>query len=292
MYEKVLLIVSDYTFHQIVIGTTLLGAVSGAVGVFALLRKQSLLGDAVSHAAFPGILIAFLCTLSKNPLILLVGGVATGLIGAACVTAITYYSVLKHDTALGIVLSVFFGGGLVLLTHIQKLQLPNQSILNKFLFGNAATLLPEDSFLIGVVSAFCLTILFLFKKQFSLIAFDEQYARVLGYTVLYWDLLLAILLVLTIVVGLQTVGVVLMSSLLIAPAAAARQWTNTVFTMIMLSALFGAIASSVGALISCVFYQLPTGPVIVIVMSVWVLFSIVCGSAHGLLWHRSQRKTI
>ena len=289
MNEKLLFLLSDYTFQHIIIGTTLLGAVSGAMGVFALLRKQSLLGDAISHAAFPGILLAFMISLSKNPLLLLIGGSITGLLGAASVSFITYYSFLKHDTALGIVLSVFFGAGLVLLTYIQKLELPNQAILNKFLFGNAATLLEEDILLIGGVAALCLTAILVFRHQLSLIAFDEQYARAVGFNVASWDFILALLLVLTIVVGLQTVGVVLMSSLLIAPAAAARQWTNNVSIMIMLAALFGALSCSIGSLTSCIFYSLPTGPVIVIVMSVWVMCSVLFAPKCGLVWHRNKK---
>jgi manganese/zinc/iron transport system permease protein len=281
--------VTDYTFQLVLLGTSLLGALSGGVGVFAVLRKQSLLGDAISHAAFPGIALAFLLTLSKNPLILLTGGACTGFLGAACVTAITHYSPLKHDTALGIVLSVFFGSGLVFLTHIQKLAVSNQSILNKFLFGNAATLLPEDIALIAFVAIVCLSALAFCWKELSMVAFDSSYAQVMGYRVVRWDMFLSLLLVLTIVVGLQTVGVVLMSSLLIAPAAAARQWTHSLPKMIVLACFFGAGSSVVGASVSSMIDGLPTGPVIVVVVSMLVLLSLLGAPARGLLWQSKWR---
>ena len=159
----------DYILQNIVIGTGMLGITSGVIGIFGILRQQSLLGDAISHAAFPGIALAFLVTWSKNPTILMIGGCISGLIGALCVSLITAYSRLKKDAALGLVLSVFFGMGLVLLTHIQKLSLSKQSILNKFLFGNAATLLPEDIYLTAIVGCIITAAVYLFLKEFVLI---------------------------------------------------------------------------------------------------------------------------
>ena len=181
-------------------------------------------------------------------------------------------------------LSVFFGTGLVLLTHIQKLVVSNQSILNKFLFGNAATLLPEDIVLIALVAIVCLSAIAFCWKELSVVAFDAAYAQVVGYRVIRWDMFLSLLLVLTIVVGLQTVGVVLMSSLLIAPAAAARQWTHSLPKMIVLASCFGAGSSVVGATVSSMIDGLPTGPVIVVVVSILVLISLLAAPARGLLW--------
>lgn len=289
MYDMFIHFISDYTFQLVMLGTVLLGALSGGVGVFAVLRKQSLLGDVISHAAFPGIVLAFLLTLSKNPLVLLTGGACAGFLGALCVTIITRYSRLKYDTALGIVLSVFFGTGLVLLTHIQKSAVSSQAVLNKFLFGNAATLLMQDIVLIAVIAVLCFAAILFFWKELSMVAFDESYAQVMGYRIMQWDLFLSVLLVLVIVVGLQTVGVVLMSSLLIAPAAAARQWTNSLPKMIAMASFIGALSSVVGTIISSMFDHLPTGPVIVVIVSMLVLFSVICAPAHGLLWYAHRR---
>ncbi len=282
-------LLSDYTFQLMLVGTALLGMISGSLGVFAVLRQHSLLGDAIAHAAFPGIALAFLLTYSKNPALLMTGGAIAGLIGAGCVSAIVQYSRLKYDTALGIVLSVFFGFGLVLLTHIQKRSVSNQVVLNKFLFGNAATMLPEDMYLISMVCLLGGCAIVLFWKQFKLLAFDPLYMQVLGYNQLLWDRVLTILLVLTIVVGLQTVGVVLMSTMLIAPAAAARQWTNRMPKVVLLAAFFGGLSSALGSTLSCIVDRLPTGPIIVVIMSGIVGFSLLFAPARGLLWSLSRR---
>jgi manganese/zinc/iron transport system permease protein len=274
-------LIHDYTLRTVVMGSAVIGITAGALGVFALLRGQSLLGDAISHASLPGIAIAFLLTATKNPAILLFGGAVAGTIGSVCILGIIRYTKIKSDAALGIILSVFFGIGLVLLTYIQKHGSSNQSILNKFLFGSASTLLQEDVFLMLGVGGVVLGLLVLFWKECTLLAFDPAYLRVLGYRVVWLDGLLTMLMVLSIVVGLQTVGVVLMSSLLVAPAAAARQWTKQLSHMVILAACFGAGAGVIGSLISSCVTHLPTGPTIVVVISVIVLISLLFGTRRG-----------
>lgn len=279
----------DHTLLIMLCGTAVLGLMSGIIGVFAVLREQSLLGDAISHAAFPGVALMFLATWSKNPLLLLIGGALSALLSAFLVSYISQKCRLKKDTVLGILLSVFFGIGLVLLTHIQKLSVANQSILNKFLYGNAATLLSEDLYLLLVVGIFVLSVIFLFFRNFLLISFDAQYALICGYNIARWDFLLTFLQVITIVAGLQTVGVVLMSTMLIAPAAAARQWSYAMPTVLALSGLFGVLATVTGSLISASFYRLPTGPVIVVVMSSILILSILFAPHRGLIWRILQK---
>lgn len=275
-------LINDYTLRTVLMGVAVLGVTAGALGVFALLRGQSLIGDAISHASLPGIAVAFLLTGSKNPAVLLCGGAFAGGIGSFCIMGITRYTRLKKDAALGIILSVFFGTGLVLLTYIQKYASSNQSILNKFLFGNASTLLAHDVVLMLGVSTGALLILTLFWKECTLTTFDPEYARALGYPVFALDGLLTLLTVLSISIGLQCVGVVLMSSLLVAPAAAARQWTTRIASMVLLAAFFGASAGIVGALISSCYAHLPTGPMIVVVASGIVLFSLLFGPRKGI----------
>jgi len=278
----------DYTLTIVILGTTILGITAGALGVFAFLRQQSLLGDAISHAALPGIACAFLFTHSTSPAVLLFGGAIAGGIGTLFVYLITHKTTLKNDAALGIVLSVFFGLGLILLTMIQKQPIANQAILNKFLFGNAATLLLDDVYVMACVSVGVLSCLVLLWPAFKVLTFDPAYARVLGYPVALLDLVLTSLLVLSIVIGLQTVGVVLMSTMFIAPAAAARQWCSRLGSLVILAACFGACAGIVGSLISSRFDQLPTGPTIVVVISSMVLFSLLCAPHRGLLWRKQM----
>src|SRR5262249_13642300 len=134
----------NYTLRTVALGAGTLGVVSGALGAFAVLRKQSLLGDAISHAALPGIALAFLCTGSKTPLVLMCGAALAGWIATLVVMSIVRTTRIKYDSALGLVLSVFFGLGLLLLTYIQKRSDARQAGLEKYLFGQAATLLEED----------------------------------------------------------------------------------------------------------------------------------------------------
>ncbi|UCF65145.1 MAG: metal ABC transporter permease [bacterium] len=275
---------SDYTVRTVALGSGILGIVSGALGGFAMLRKQSLLGDAISHAALPGIAIAFLLTLSKSPLVLVLGAALSGWLGTLLIISVTRTTRIKEDSALGLVLSVFFGFGLVLLTFIQRQPYASKAGLDKFLFGQAAALLQSDIWIMSILGIIILLIVALFWKEFKLLSFNPEYAASLGLPVRFLDILLTSLLVIAIVIGLQTVGVVLMSAMVVAPAAAARQWTDRLGKMILLSSLFGAIAGISGAFLSSTLERLPTGPTIVICMSLLVLISLLFATNRGLIW--------
>lgn len=279
----------DYTVRLVVLGTLILGCVSGALGCFTVLRKQSLLGDAIAHAALPGIAIAFLLSLSKSPVVLLIGAMVAGWIGTGFFALVTSYTKLKKDAVLGIILSVFFGFGLVILTFIQRLPTANKSGLHTFLFGNASTLIETDLMVMSCIGVFVLGITFLLYKEFKLISFDPEFAQVLGFPFKRLDLALTGIIVLAIVIGLQTVGVVLMSAMVIAPAAAARQWTDRLSVMLGLSAVFGAVSGLIGSLISAFVARMPTGPVIVLVISVIVVISLLFSPNRGLLWAAFRR---
>jgi manganese/zinc/iron transport system permease protein len=284
--EYIKLVSSDYTLRTITLGTAVLGAVTGMLGSFAVLRKQSLLGDAISHAALPGIALAFLITGSKDTNVLLIGALISGLIGTFWIRGITTKTHLKSDTALGLILSVFFGFGMLLLTFIQKQPNANQAGLDKYLFGQAATLVESDVWLMTIVTGLCLIVLLLFWKEFKILLFDKDYALTLGFNTKFIDLLITSFIVLAIVLGLQTVGVVLMSAMLLAPAAAARQWTNSLGLMVFIAAVFGASAGVLGTAISATQNNLSTGPVIVLVASVFVFFSFIFSPSRGLLFRQ------
>lgn len=274
----------SFTARNVMLGATLLGVTGGAMGSFALLRRQSLLGDALAHAALPGICIAFLLTGSKDPLPLFTGALVAGLLGAVTILAAVRWSRVKQDSAMGIVLSVFFGVGIVLLTYIQKLPTGNQSGLDKFLFGQAATLVTEDVQVMAVLSTVVLVALALFYKELKLLSFDPDYGASLGLPMHRLELLLTLLLVVVVVVGLQTVGVVLIVATLVTPAAAARQWTESLGVMILLSAGLGAGAGVAGALASASLARLPTGPVIVLVSTAVLVVSLLFAPRRGWLW--------
>jgi manganese/zinc/iron transport system permease protein len=274
---------SDYTTRVIGLGTATLGIVSGVLGVYATLKKQSLLGDAVAHAALPGIAIAFLITGTKSPLIFFIGAALSGWLATLWIMGITRNTRIKMDTALGMVLAVFFGVGLVLLTFIQKLPNANQSGLETFLFGQAATLLQRDVVSMGTIGVGIIVVVALLWKEFKLLAFDPQFLKSLGFNTRYLDILLTSLIVLAIVMGLQTVGVVLMSAMLIAPATAARQWTNRLDRMIILSAVFGAISGLLGTAISSYGAKISTGPTIILSSVSIVIFSFLFAPGRGLI---------
>jgi len=272
----------DYTLLLVLQGAALLGITAGALGSFALLRQQSLLGDAISHAALPGIVLMFLCTHSKNPWVLLCGGAIAGVVGVLSMNYLCARTTLKKDAILGIILSVFFGLGLVLMTVAQKVPTSNQAILNKFLFGNVATLLPEDIVVIATIALFIFAVLVLCWKECTVYVFDPVFTHTLGLRPVIIETVLTVLLVLAIVIGLQTVGVVLMSTMLIAPAAAARQWTTRLVHMVGLAAFFGGCAALAGVYVSGVVDHVPTGPAIVVAASGIVLFSLLCAPQRGV----------
>jgi len=263
------------TFYKILIGTTLVGVTTGILGCFTLLNKQSLLGDTIAHATFPGLTGMFLIILQKSYALLLFGAAVSGLFGAFCVHHITQTTKLKKDAALGIVLSTFFGLGIMFLTMIQKLPNAHQSGIDKFLFGQAATLLYSDIVSIVIISLIVITSIVYLWKELKVITFDPVYAQAIGLPVKKIHGILIFLIVLTVIVGLQTVGLILMSSFLIAPAAAARQWTNSLSTTVFLSILFSIISTTSGTIISCNYPNIPTGPTIVIIATTITLVSII-----------------
>ena len=263
---------------------------SGALGTFALLRRQSLLGDAISHAALPGVVLAFIITRSRGSLVLILGALAAGWLATLLVMAIIRATRLKEDTALGIALSVFFGVGLVLLTYTQRLSDARQAGLDRFLFGQAAALLERDIWTMGIIGAVALFLLALLWKEFKLISFDGEFAGTLGLPVRVLDILLTTLLTLAIVIGLQAVGVILMSAMVVAPAAAARQWTNRLGVMALIAALFGALSGVTGALVSSLGSGLATGPVIVLAMSTITFLSLALAPNRGLFWSWLRRQ--
>jgi len=286
----------DSTLRTIALGTATLGLVSGMLGTFAVLRRQSLLGDAMSHASLPGIAAAFMLTGSKASLVLVLGAATAGWIGTLVVMGITRSTRVKDDAALGIVLASFFGLGLVMLTFIQRRPDAAQAGLNRFLFGQAATLLVSDVVVMVGLGAVVLAVLALFWKEFALLTFDPDLAHTLGLPVRRLDVLLTTLIVLAIVIGLQAVGVVLMSAAIVAPAAAARQWTDRLGRMTLLAGLFGALAGVSGALVSAAIPRMPTGPTVVVMDSIIVIVSLLVAPERGLVWRavrfRQQRQRL
>ncbi len=275
---------NEHTFRTVILGCTLLGSISGIIGCFAVLRKQSLLGDAVSHASLPGVCIAFLITGSKNIEILLVGALSAGVVCIAVIQIIQNYTRIKFDSALAFVLSIFFGIGLVLMSHLNKLPGANKSGLNRFIFGQASTFLERDIGIIFFIGIILLIIIILFWKEFKIVSFDIDFSMTLGYPAKIIGLIISCLIVITVIIGIQMAGVVLISAMVISPAVAARQWTDRLSFMIILAGIFGGISGFMGALISIDHSDIPTGPVIVIFISIIAIFSLMFSKKRGIIF--------
>jgi manganese/zinc/iron transport system permease protein len=261
------------------------------VGSFAVLRRQSLQGDAVAHAALPGVAAAFLLG-ARAPLALVFGGAVAGWLAMQVVSLVTRRSRIPFDTALAGVLAVFFGLGLVLFTYIQR-NVTGAALtpLERYLFGQAAYIRGPDLWIICGFAAVAVAAVVAFWKPFKVVSFDPAFAATLGLPVRAIELLITTLTVIAVVVGLKAVGVVLMTALLIAPAVAARQWSDRLGGVVLLAGAFGALAGAAGTVGSHLLsYEsarggsVPTGPTIVLCASALVLFSLAFGRARGWVW--------
>lgn len=282
-------LLSHYTVQVVAVGAGLLGAISGGLGCFAVLRKESLLGDGISHAALPGVVLGFLVLGSKNTAVMLLGALVFGLLATGVIGWIVTYTRLQFDAALALVLAVFFGFGMVLLTYTQSMPNANQAGLDSFIYGQATGMLYEDVVLIAVCGAVLLVVLLAFWKEFKLLSFDPQSAQVMGLPTKQLDGLLRLMMVVAIVLGLQTVGVILMSAMLIAPAVAARQWVTGLGAMVLLASFLGAVSAIAGTLVSAMGAGLATGPTIVVCGSVLAMGSLLVAPERGVVAKMIQR---
>lgn len=273
----------DYTLSIVALGGAILGMVSGVLGSFAVLRQESLLGDALSHAALPGVALAFLF-FGRDLGVLLIGAGIAGWVGVMFISAVVNTTRIKQDAAMAMALAAFFAIGIALLSYIQGRGDAAQAGLDNFIFGQAAAIKRNDVILISVVGLISFAVLAAFWKEFKLVTFNREFAAANGFAVGFLENLLSLLIVVAIVLGLQLAGVILMVGLLIAPGVAARQWTHKLEQMIVLAGVFGAFAGATGAIISSVDVGLPTGPLIIVVATILVLLSLFFAPERGLVW--------
>ena len=294
MMENVFSIFQDYTFQMVAIGTGILGLMSGVIGSFTTLQKESLLGDALSHAALPGVVIGFMLIGRKEWLFLLGGAAISGLIATGLIQWMSKSEAIKFDNALSLILSSFFGLGLVLLTYVQQQSNANQAGLENFIYGQASSMLYRDVKILAITSVIGLFLIIVFWKELKLYIFDKKYAKTLGFNTTVIQLIISSVMIVTIILGLESVGVILMSGLLVGPAVGARQWTNRLDVMVLLAGIFGLFSGVTGTLISSMYTQIPTGPSIVVVLSLIVFFSLLFAPRRGILAtrrdHRFKRK--
>ncbi len=273
---------SDPNVRFVVIGTMILGATAAMVGTFSFLRKRALVGDAIAHSILPGVCLSFLISGEKDPLWLILGAIISGWVSLLMIDGISRTTKLKNDTAIGIVLSVFFGAGILLMTMIQHSGNAAQAGLDKFLFGKAASLTQDDIMVFSGIGIALIVIVLALYKEFKLVSFNPDYAKVIGLPVKFLEFLLATITILAVAVGIQAVGVVLMAALLITPASGARYWTDRLGKMIIIASLFGAVSGFIGSYISYIAPSMPTGPWVVMALSVLAIGSIWFAPKRGV----------
>lgn len=282
---------SDASVRIGAVGSILLGILCGALGSFIVLRGLSLIGDTLGHAVLPGVAVGFLAAGAKAPGPIFIGAMAAGAAAAGCMSVATRYSRVKPDAAMGIVLSGFFGLGIVLLTRIQKMpSFGNQSGLDKFLFGQAAAMNAGDIVWLASVAAICLAVIWLFFKQFAAVSFDEIYAHSIGIPIRLFHWILMCMLTAAVVVSIKAAGVVLVSAMLVIPASTAYLLTDRLPHLTLMSAAIGAFSGLMGSFISFLGPSLPTGPLMVLCAA--FLFALAYGFSprHGVLTRMMRRR--
>lgn len=294
---EVLTLRGGYNTNSVIIGATLLGIAAGVVGVFAMLRKRALMSDALSHATLPGIAGAYLiATLlgfdGKSLPLLLIAGATTGILGVLAIQAILHTTRLKEDAATGIVLSVFFGAGIVLLSVVQQRPTGNAAGLSAFLYGQTAAMITPDARLMGIIAIIAITITALFMKEFALVCFNEGFARAQGLPITLIDLLMMGLVVVVTVAGLQAVGLILVVALLIVPAVSARFWTDRLWWLLALAGVIGGLSGYLGASVSALLPRKPAGAVIVLTAGVFFAVSLILAPKRGILNEARRRAAL
>ncbi len=289
------LTLSDYNTRVVLCGSVLLGIAAGLTGVYLLLRKRALLGDAIAHATLPGVATMFIFTITtgvpKSLPLLLLGAAISGSLGGVTVLALRHWLRIREDAALGIVLSVFFGAGVALTGIVERLPGGNAAGLESFIYGKAASMTLSDAWLSVGLAIGVLLVIGFFAKELKILCFDMELAKSQGWPVVTLDVLLVGLVVTVTIIGLQSVGLILVIALLIVPAASARFWSHQLTTILWISALLGGASCGIGTLLSASFEKLPSGATIVIVACGFFLISFLYGSQRGFIWQvaRSRR---
>ena len=267
----------------VLFGILLIAIAAAIIGTFTFLSKRSLVSDTISHSVLPGIAIAFLVVGEKDIVALIIGAFLSGWLSMICINAIVNHTKLSEDTAIALVLSVFFGFGILLLVSIQHSNNGQQSGLDHFIFGKAAALVGRDLKIFATICLVVIAAVSLTFKELKILIFDKTFAQSIGFPVRKLEITLEILIILTIVSGIQAIGIILTAAMLITPVAIGMFWTQKLNRLLFLSILFNSIAGITGVYISYFMPRMPTGPWIVIALSVLLFFSFLFGKYNGLL---------
>ena len=288
------LTLADPAVRYALLGTMLLGIACGLLGGFLVVRRMALVGDALSHAVLPGVALGFLWNMNKDPVAIFIGATVAGLLGTTAVFLITKTTRLKEDTALGMVLAGFFGAGLCLMSMFQRLPTGSKTGIDKFLFGQAAALGPSDIRLMALVTVLVVVVITVGYKEFLLVSFDPGFARVCALPTRWLQHLLMLLLAFSVVIALQAVGVVLVSAMLITPAATAYLLTDRMHRMLLYGSGIGMLSGITGAFLSFLGTNLPTGPFMVLAASGFFLAAFLFAPSRGVVprWWRARSQRV
>jgi manganese/zinc/iron transport system permease protein len=269
-----ILLLSDPMVQRVFVSAAVLGALAGLAGVFVVLQGRSLLGDVISHATLPGVCLAWLLTRSDSGAPLVLGGFVAGAMAYLLILSLSKCSSLPNDAALSVTLSLFFGAGLVLLSCLQRLPNGGSAGLESFIFGNLATVLRSDLFFAAATLVGFLIFILIFWQQISVQLFDPLFAYSQFGPLRAVRILIGVFVVATIGVCLQSLGALLVTSILVAPVAAARPWSSGLFNLFLLSSGLGALACVLGTMWSVIAIRVPPGPASTLVAMVFVLVSL------------------
>lgn len=282
---------SDPNVVWVLVGSILLGISASVIGSFAFLRKRALMGDALAHAALPGVMTAFILFQSNDPIIMFFGAVVSSFFGLFLMDWLPKNTKIKPDAAMAITLSFSFALGIMQLSYIQGLEVAGKSGLDNMLFGQAAAMLPRDIYLLSTVAIIILLTVAIFFQKFRLIAFNRPYAKTIGVNIVFYEILLAMLIVLSVVIGLQIVGVVLMAAVLLTPIAAAKFWSQKLSVMLVIAGSIGGVSGLLSANISYMAPAMPSGPWMVVVLSMIFFISFLFAPQRGIVsgWRRLRK---
>ncbi len=292
MLSDFIYIIARQEFLVVAVGTVVLAIASGMIGTFSVLKGQSLIGDAISHSALPGIILAFIIFQTKDSLLLSLGAFISGTIAFIIIQASKQASKITLDSMLAITLSAMFGLGMVLMSGLRSFESTknlNTAGLDNYIFGQAAFTMQRDVIIISTVSIVSITLMLIFYKELKIFVFDEQYAKTSGFYPRYVNGILLVMTMILIGVGMKIVGAILISSMLISPGVTGLLWSKKLNYVLVIAAVVGAASAFFGTLISAVIKNIPTGASIVVIMSIVFMISLIF-SPSGIISRSKARK--
>ena len=291
-------LLTETVYQRVIAGTLVIGCTCGVLGTFTYLRRQSLIADVIGHSSMLGVTLAFLVSVTllgidgRTILVIVLVSAIVGVLSALLTSRIADTSRVGPDAAMAVVLAVTFGGGMALLAEINSRSFPSSRAgLKDYLFGNASTVTWSDIRVSAAFAGAALAALLLLWRDVQLFVFDPDAARVLGRPIGLVEVTVTAATVVAVVIGLKSVGLVLVIAYVVFPAVAARQWTNSLGAMTLLAGAFGMAASVVGALVSVGAGRVPSGPVTVLVLTANAAVALVASPKRSLLVRALRRRS-